>query len=199
MTLVVIAILMILSSWDITPGTLVAGLGVGGIAVALAAQQTIANVFGGISVIGDRPVSIGDFGKFGDLIGTVEDTACDPLAFDAQPNAGVRANATFAGTNLENYSERDKILFNPTFQIKRSTTDEQVRQLIESLNEALKKNPAVELAPTPVRLTALTAAAFSIEVFCYVLTKDVNQFYKTQGELLLAINGALEGAHVELV
>jgi MscS family membrane protein len=108
-------------------------------------------------------------------------------------------NATFAGANLENYSDRDKILFNPTFQLKRSTPDEQVWRLIESLHEALKKNQSVELVPTPVRLTALTAAAFSIEVFCYVLTPDIDRFYKIQGELLLSVNDALRTAHLELV
>lgn len=72
-TIVILALLMILSRWGYNTATLIAGLGVGGIAVALAAQQTIANIFGGVSVIGDHPVCIGDFGKFGDLIGTVED------------------------------------------------------------------------------------------------------------------------------
>jgi MscS family membrane protein len=108
-------------------------------------------------------------------------------------------NAAFAGSNLENYSQRDKILFNPTFQIKRNTPDEQVWQLIESIHGALKKHRSIELVPTPVRLTALTATAFSIEVFCYVLTPDINQFYKIQGELLLAISDALQAAQLELV
>jgi MscS family membrane protein len=108
-------------------------------------------------------------------------------------------NSAFAGANLENYSHRDKILFNPTFQIKRDTPDEQVWRLIESLNGALTKNRSIEPVPTPVRLTALTAASFSIEVFCYILTPDINQFYKIQSELLLTINDALQAASVELV
>jgi MscS family membrane protein len=199
-TIVIVAILMLLSSWGYNTATLVAGLGVGGIAVALAAQQTIANIFGGISVIGDRPVAIGDFGKFGDLIGTVEDIGMRSTRVRTLNRTLVSIpNSTFAGTNLENYSGRDKILFNPTFQLKRSTPDEQVLELIESLHEGLKKNRSVELVPTPVRLTALTAAAFSIEIFCYVLTPDIDEFYKIQGQLLLAVNEALQSAHLELV
>ena len=69
----VFAVLLILQSWGYNTSTLIAGLGVGGIAVALAAQQTIANVFGGVSLVGDHPIRIGDFGKFGDVIGVVED------------------------------------------------------------------------------------------------------------------------------
>jgi MscS family membrane protein len=198
-TIIVISILTILSGWGYNTATLVAGLGVGGIAVALAAQQTIANIFGGISIIGDRPVVIGDFGKFGDLIGTVEDIGMRSTRVRTLNRTLVCVpNTAFAGANLENYSKRDKILFNTTLQIKRSTPDEQVWQLIESLNGALKKNPSVEVVPTPARLTALTAAAFSVEIFCYALTPDIDQFYRIQGELLLAINGALEAAHVEL-
>ena len=199
-TIVIVAILMILSSWGYNTATLVAGLGVGGIAVALAAQQTIANIFGGVSVIGDRPVAIGDFGKFGDLIGTVEDIGMRSTQVRTLNRTLVSVpNATFAGSNLENYSVRDKILFNPTFQIKRSTPDEEVWHLIEQLQKALEKHPSAEVGPTPVRLTGLTAAAFNIEIFCYVLTPDIDRFYKIQGELLLAINDALQSEHLELV
>ena len=199
-TIVVLAILVILSSWGYNTATLVAGLGVGGIAVALAAQQTIANIFGGVSVIGDRPVAIGDFGKFGDLVGTVEDIGMRSTQIRTLNRTLVSIpNATFAGANLENYSARDKILFNPTFQIKRSTPDEEVWHLIEQLKGALEKHRSVELVPTPVRLTGLSATAFNIEIFCYVLTPDIDQFYKVQGELLLAINDALQTAHLELV
>jgi MscS family membrane protein len=198
-TIVIVAILMILGSWGYNTATLVAGLGVGGIAVALAAQQTIANIFGGISIIGDRPVAIGTFGKFGDLVGTVEDIGMRSTRVRTLSRTLVSVpNATFAGINLENYAERDKILFNPTFQIKRGATDEDVWHLIESLQAALKKHQSVELVPTPVRLIGLTATALNIEIFCYVLTPDIDQFYKIQGELLLTVNDALQAAHLEL-
>jgi MscS family membrane protein len=58
-----IAAILILDNWGFNMATIIAGLGVGGIALALAAQQTIANVFGGVSVIGDAPVMVGDFGE----------------------------------------------------------------------------------------------------------------------------------------
>ena len=199
-TIVIIVILMVLSSWGYNTATLVAGLGVGGIAIALAAQQTIANIFGGVSVIGDRPVSIGDFGKFGDIIGTVEDIGMRSTQVRTLNRTVVSVpNSAFASANLENYSVRDKILFNPTFQIKRSTPDEEVWHLIDALHKALEGNRSVELVPTPVRVVGLTAAAFNVEIFCYVLTPDIDEFYKIQGQLYLAINDALLSAHLELV
>ena len=72
-TILLLMIAALLSNWGYNTTTLVAGLGVGGIAIALAAQKTIENFFGGVAVVSDRPVAVGDFCKFGDRQGTVED------------------------------------------------------------------------------------------------------------------------------
>jgi len=63
----------------------------------------------------------------------------------------------------------------------------------------LEKHPSVELVPTPVRLTGLTAASFNVEIFCYVLRPDIDRSYRIRGELLLTINDALQAAQLELV
>ena len=63
----------VLSAWGYNTTTLLAGLGIGGVAIALASQKTIENLFGSVAVISDRPVSVGDFCKFGSQTGTVED------------------------------------------------------------------------------------------------------------------------------
>src|ERR1700683_5314182 len=131
-TIVVFGVLLVLSNWGYNTATLVAGLGVGGIAIALAAQQTLANVFGGVSIIGDRPVGIGEFGKFGDLTGTVEDIGMRSTRIRTLNRTVVSVpNSSFAGYNLENYSSRDKILFNPAFQIKRTAAAGKMHGLIE--------------------------------------------------------------------
>jgi MscS family membrane protein len=198
-TIVVVAMLIVLQNWGYNTSTLIAGLGVGGIAVALAAQQTIANVFGGVSVVGDHPVRIGDFGKFGDLIGVVEDIGMRSTRIRTLNRTLVSVpNSNFAGLNLENYSVRDKILFNPAFQIKRSAEDRQVRELMVALEKKLGDRSQVELGPAPARLTGLTSGSFNVELFCYVLTADINEFYKIQGDLLLEINDVLKSSNVEL-
>ncbi len=198
-TIVVLAILLVLSNWGYNTTTLVAGLGVGGIAVALAAQQTIANVFGGVSVIGDQPVRIGDFGKFGDLTGTVEDIGMRSTRIRTLARTIVSVpNSSFAGLNIENYSLRDKMLFNATLGIKRSTPEPQVQQFMEAIKQKLANHRAVEAGQAMVRVTGLTSTAVNLEVFCYVLTADWDQFYATQGELFLLINEVLKSTGVEL-
>jgi MscS family membrane protein len=197
--IVVLAILVVLQNWGYNTSTLIAGLGVGGIAVALAAQQTIANIFGGVSLVGDHPIRIGELGKFGDMVGVVEDIGMRSTRVRTLNRTVVSVpNSNFAALNLENYSIRDKILFNPTFQIKRSTTEEQLHTLMESLHRFLSSRPELEPAPTSARIVGLASGAFSLEIFCYVLTPDINEFYNIQSDLLLRINNLLQSSNVEL-
>lgn len=197
--IVCFAAITILSNWGYDMTTIVAGLGVGGIAVALAAQSTIANVFGGVSVIGDAPVTVGDFGKFGDVIGTIEDIGMRSTRIRTLNRTIVSVpNSSFAGINLENYSVRDKILFNPTLQIKRTTPKDQIRRAMSSIQEALAKNKMLELGPTPVRISALSTNSFAMEIFAYVMTPDINEFYNIEAELFITIDDVLSSAGVEM-
>ena len=198
-TIVVFAILVILENWGYNTSTLIAGLGVGGIAIALAAQQTIANVFGGVSLIGDQPVRIGEFGKFGDITGVVEDIGMRSTRVRTLNRTVVSVpNSNFAGFNLENYSLRDKILFNPSLQIKRTATADQMSSLIEAIGKLLAQHKDLEPAPTSARIVAITSASFTVEIFAYVLTPDIDEFYQKQSELLLQINALLASSSVEL-
>jgi MscS family membrane protein len=197
---VVMAAIVILSNWGYDMSTIIAGLGVGGIAVALAAQQTIANVFGGVSIIGDNPVTVGDFGNFGGLMGTVEDIGMRSTRVRTLTRTVVSVpNTAFAGMNLENYSLRDKILFNPTIQVKRASPKEQIRLCMRELSEMLAKHNEVELGPTPVRISSYTSSSFGIEIFAYVLTRDINAYYKVEADLFLAIDDVITSVGIELV
>ncbi|MGH9582323.1 MAG: mechanosensitive ion channel family protein [Bryobacteraceae bacterium] len=195
-----IALIVVLNNWGYQMTTVIAGLGVGGIAIALAAQGTIANVFGGVSVIGDRPVMIGDYGSFGGLLGTVEDIGMRSTRIRTLSRTLVSIpNAHFATINLENFTARDKILFNPSLQIKRATPKDQLRRCVESLEDMLKQNRSVEIGRSPVRVSALAAGFFTVEIFAYVLTADTDQYYKIQAELLLAVDDVLTQSGIELV
>jgi MscS family membrane protein len=196
---VMAAAILILSNWGYDMSTIIAGLGVGGIAVALAAQQTIANVFGGVSIIGDNPVTVGDFGNFGGLLGTVEDIGMRSTRVRTLNRTLVSVpNTAFAGMNLENYSLRDKILFNPTVQVKRNSPKEQIRHCMRELSEMLANHNDIELGPSPVRISSYSSASFGIEIFAYVLTRDINAYYKVEAELFLAMDDVITSSGVEL-
>jgi MscS family membrane protein len=194
-----IAVIVVLNNWGYQLTTVIAGLGVGGIAVALAAQTTIANVFGGVSVVGDGPVMVGDYGNFGGLLGTVEDIGMRSTRIRTLNRTLVSIpNSSFATMNLENYAARDKILFNPSLQIKRATPKDQIRRYIAALEEMLKKNKSIEIGPSPIRISALTSGSFTLEIFAYALTTDSNEYYKIQAELFLAMDDILTQLGIEL-
>ena len=197
--LFLIAFLAVLSAWGYNTTTILAGLGVGGIAIALAAQKTIENLFGGISVIGDRPVLVGDFCRFGNRVGTVTDIGLRSTRIRTLDRTVVSVpNGQFSAMELENFSSRDKIWFHQTLSLRRDTTAQQMRQVLSSIRDILKQHPKVETGDLPVRFVGIGTYSLDIEVFAYVLTPDFDEFLGIQQELLLELLRAVERAGTAL-
>ncbi|HYM07736.1 MAG TPA: mechanosensitive ion channel domain-containing protein [Terriglobales bacterium] len=193
------AILSVLSVWGYNTSTILAGLGVGGLAVALAAQKTIENLFGGISVIGDRPVLVGDLCRFGDRTGTVMHIGLRSTRIRTPERTIVSIpNSQFSSMALENISGRDKIWFHPMLNLRRDTTSDQLKEVLSSVSEILRSHPKVETGNLPVRFVGVGAYSLDIEVVAYVKTADPDQFLALQQELLLKILQAVEQAGTAL-
>jgi MscS family membrane protein len=190
-----VAAAAILSSWGYNTGAILTGLGVGGVALALAAQKTIENLFGGVAVITDRPVAIGDFCKFGNQVGTVEDIGLRSTRIRTLDRTLLTVpNGQFSTMTLENYSKRDKMWFHLTLNLRRDTTSSQMRTLLDSITKALKQNPKVETGPLPVRFVGVGTYSLDVEVFAYILTLDGDEFNRIQQELFLRILDEVEAA-----
>jgi MscS family membrane protein len=181
-----IAILSVLAAWGYNTNTILAGLGVGGLAVALAAQKTIENLFGGISVITDRPVLVGDLCQFGDQMGTVEDIGLRSTRLRTNDRTVVTVpNSSFSTMTLGNYSRRDRMWFHPTLQLRRETTSAQVREMMDVLDKMLREHPMIDVGGVPIRFTKIGDQSLQLEIFAYVRTADGDEFLKVQTELLL--------------
>ena len=101
--------LVLLQNFGFNVSGVIAGLGIGGLAVALAAQETVKNFFGGIALIADQPVRVGDFCRFGDKMGTVEDISIWSTRVRTLERTIVSIpNGQFAGMQLENFARRDR-------------------------------------------------------------------------------------------
>jgi MscS family membrane protein len=197
--LFLIAFLAVLSAWGYNTTTILAGLGVGGIAIALAAQKTIENLFGGISVIGDRPVLVGDFCRFGNRVGTVTDIGLRSTRIRTLDRTVVSVpNGQFSAMELENFSARDKIWFHQTLSLRRDASAQQMRQVLASIQEILKQHPKVETGEIPVRFVGIGTYSLDIEIFAYVLTPDFDEFLGIQQDLLLDLLRAVERAGTAL-
>lgn len=183
-----IAILIVLEQWGLSIGTILAGVGVGGLAVALAAQKTLENLFGSISVITDRPVLVGDFCQFGGQVGTVEDIGLRSTRIRTLDRTVVTIpNAQFSTMTLENYSRRDRMWFHPTLHLRRDIKPEQIREIMDAVTKILQEHPMVDASGVPLRFTKITDQSFDLEIFSYVQTPDYNEYLKVQSELLLKI------------
>jgi MscS family membrane protein len=193
------AAVTVLSNWGYNTTTIVAGLGVGGVAIALAAQKTIKNLFGGVAVITDRPVTVGDFCKFGDRVGTVEDIGLRSTRIRTPDRTLLTVpNGAFSTMTLENFSQKDKTWFHVMLNRRRETTPDQVRELLRAITGILKKNPKVETGSHPVRFVGLGAASLDLEVAAYVLAIDDDELLPIQEDLYLRILDAVENAATAL-
>jgi MscS family membrane protein len=199
LSLFLVAILSVLSAWGYNTSAILAGLGVGGLAIALAAQKTIENLFGGMSVIGDRPVLVGDVCRFGDRTGTVMHIGLRSTRLRTPDRTVISVpNAQFSSMPLENISVRDKVWFHPTFNLRRDTSSSQLLQVLASFREILAGNPKIEAGKVPVRLVAAGAFSLDIEAVAYVLTSDYDEFLELQQELLLKMLQTIEAAGTAL-
>jgi MscS family membrane protein len=189
----------VLTAWGYNTTTLLAGLGIGGVALALASQKTIENLFGSVAVISDRPVSVGDFCKFGSQVGTVEDIGLRSTRIRTLDRTLVTVpNGSFSTMALENFDRRDKTLFHVTLNLRRTTTPDQMRTLLQSITKLLKDNSKFETGPMPVHFSGIGAYSLDIEIFMYVLTLDGDEFNKIQQDLFLSILDAVESAGTAL-
>jgi MscS family membrane protein len=198
-TILLLVIAAVLSNWGYNTNTIVAGLGVGGIAIALAAQKTIENFFGGVAVVSDRPVAVGDFCKFGDRTGTVEDIGLRSTRIRTVDRTLVTVpNGQFSGMTLENFDRRDKMLFHLTLNLRRDTKPAQVRALLASITGILTGHPKLETGPIPVRFVGVGTYSLDVEIFTYVLTRNGDEFMQIQQDLYLWILDAVEAAGTAL-
>jgi MscS family membrane protein len=185
---VVLAVLVAFQKVGFNVTGVIAGLGIGGLAVALAAQKTLENLFGGLSIIADAPVRIGDFCKFGDNTGTVEDIGLRSVRLRTPERTIITVpNGVFAGLQIENYAARDRLLLTTKIALKPDVPLARLRALAGELRGVLLRHPDVDPDPARVRLVNVTASALELEVFAYVRTGDVDRFYAVREELLLAV------------
>jgi len=141
----VFALTAILSSWGYDTTTVVAGVGVGGLAVALAAQKTIENLFGGVAVISDRPVLVGDYCKFGDRMGFVEQIGLRSTRIRTLDRTMVTVpNGQFSAMTLENFSRRSTTWFHPRLSLSRESSPAQVRRVLDAVSNVIASDPKVE-------------------------------------------------------
>jgi MscS family membrane protein len=176
-----------------------AGLGIGGLALAFAAQKTLENLFGGIMIISDRPVHIGDSCKIGDITGTVVDIGLRSTSIRTLDRTIVTIpNGQLATMNVENFSHRDKFWFHPTISLRHETTVEQMEAVLRKIRGLLAEHEHVESGTARARFIGMGSASRDVEISAYIFTADSEKFLAIQEELLLRILEIVDSAGTAL-
>ncbi|OYV88902.1 MAG: hypothetical protein B7Z68_12655, partial [Acidobacteria bacterium 21-70-11] len=182
-----VVVLLGLAALDVIGVNVVAGLGalgIGGVALAFAAQKTLENLFGTAAIAGDRPFEVGDFVAIGQDTGTVEEIGFRSTRLRTVARTRVTVpNGLIATGRIENYSARDRILYNPVLTLVYSTTEAQLTAVIEGVKRLLGSHPKVHQEEYRVRFAAFGENALRVEVWCWVATRDYLEYTAVVEEL----------------
>lgn len=188
--MVMLAIVIIMgldnAGYDVT--TIIAGLGVSSVAVALAAQKTLENLIGAITIYIARPVQPGDFCRFGDKVGTVEEIGLRSTLLRTLDRTVVNIpNATFSSGQIENYSARDAIRYYRMIALRLATTPDQLRFVLAGLRELLYAHPAILSESISVRLFNINDYAYMVRLDSRVDSNDFQQYLAIAEDVNLRI------------
>jgi MscS family membrane protein len=199
---VVLGVLVALHVFGVDPTAALAGLGIGGIAVALSAQKTLENVIGGMSIIFDKAVRVGDFVKLGDTVGSVDSIGLRSTRIRTLDRTILSVpNGQIANVNIETLSARDKFWFHHTVSVGFQVTAAQMQSIVDGVDSYLRAHPFVDVRDTiRVRFFRFGPFSLDVELFVYVTAPDWERFLAIQQELLLGVMDIIErtGAAIAL-
>ena len=198
-----IIILFAVVSWMDNLGyqvtTILAGLGVGGVAVALAAQKSLENLLGSITIYASQPVRVGDFCKFGDTLGTVEEIGLRATQLRTLGRTVVHIpNALFSSKEIENLTQRDKILYRTRLRLSYNDTPEQVRQVLMNIRELVDQHEFIDEENSRVRFLEFGEYAQELELYVYIKTMDFAEYLEQVEDVNLRISDVIESAGAHL-
>ena len=174
---------------------ILASLGIGGLALALAARPTLENIIAGLILFADRPVKIGEYCRFGDQEGTIVEIGLRStriLAIDGDLIS--IPNSQFSELKLANKSRRDRILLQQTIGLRYETTSEQLQLILVKLREMLLGHPKLLEDKSRVRFIKYGDYSLDVEIFVYVDTGKLLEFLTIQEDLLLRVRDIVEKA-----
>lgn len=184
-----IALMIVALVWADKAGynmsTIIAGLGVGSLAVALAAQKTLENVIGAITLYSARPVNPGDLCRFGNIVGVVEEIGLRSTMIRTLNRTMLAVpNSVFSSVEVENFSHRDRIRFFREVELQMSTAD-QLRCILANLREVFLSHADVMQDTVSIRLEKIAAATAVIRIDAHISTTNFQHYLAVAEDLNL--------------
>jgi len=191
--ILVVAGIVVLILLGVESKTALAGLGVVGVALALGAQKTVENLLGGIFLLSDKALAVGDYCTIGTTSGTVEDVTLRSVRIRTSNQSLVSLPAgSLAQAGIENFATRRKMLVQTTLRLRYGTNVEQVKRILAGIRALIDGNVQLEQQDSYIRLVNFSPDAIELELFVYVLTQDADEFRAVREELFLGIAALVE-------
>jgi MscS family membrane protein len=192
---VLVAVFALLAVAGVDPTTALAGVGIVGVAVALGAQKTVENLLGGIFLLSDRALAVGDFCRLSDRDGWVEDITLRSVRLRTLEQTVLSVPAgLLAQGSIENFATRGKILVQSVLRLRYGTTGEQLQAVLEGTRQLLARHSSIEQESARIRLASFGAQAIELELFAYITTSDYVKFLEIRESLLLHIARIVESS-----
>jgi MscS family membrane protein len=192
-TVLVISGIVGLAQLGVSVASLIAGLGIGGLAVALAAQKTLENLFGTLSIGVDQPMREGDFVKLYDFVGTVEQIGLRSTRIRTLDRTIITIpNGELANQRIESFTLRDRLRLSTTIGLVYGTTSQQMRAILAELEAILRRHPKIWPDAVVVRFKELAASSLDIEIMAWFQTADWSEFQAIRQDILLEFMAAIE-------
>ena len=174
---------------------MLAGLGIGGIAIALAIRPTLENLIGGFILYIDKPVRVGDFCGFGDQSGTVETIGIRSTQLRSLDRTLITIpNAQFADMQIINWARCDQMMITHTIGLRYETESDQLIYVLAKIREMFSAHPRIDIETIRVRFAGYGASSLDIDIRVYAKTREWNDFYAIKEDVLLRINGIVKQA-----
>ena len=196
---IIIGTVMVVREWGYDISGLLAGLGLGGLAFALAAKDTLSNLFGSIMILTDRPFGIGDWIKTPQAEGTVEEIGFRSTKIRTFANSLVSVpNSIIASTTIENWSKMQKRRISYKLGVTYGTTVAQMREAVERIKDILREHPGIRQDFWLVYFTDFNDSSMDIMIYCFTKTTIWGEYLAVRQDLNLKIFAALEEIGVEV-
>jgi MscS family membrane protein len=167
---------------------IVAGLGVGGLAIALAAQPTVENLIGGLSVFADKPIRVGDLCRYGSDEGTVEAIGIRSTRIRGRDRTLTTVpNGMFSKMPLVSLAQGDQMSIQSVIGVRYETSPEQLRYLLVKFREILVNHPKIQPDSARARFVGFGASSLDIELFACVKTRNRPEFLSVREEVFLQV------------
>ncbi len=196
LVIAVIVVLLALQNMGVDVTAMIAGLGIGGIAIALALQNVLGDLFGSLSIILDKPFVVGDFIITGDKMGTVEQIGLKTTRVRALSGEQlIFANSDLLGSRIQNFKrmQERRVVF--TIGVTYGTTMDQAKQIADILKEIVEAQQGVRF--DRAHFKAFGAFSLDFEVVYWMLDPDYNKYMDMQQAINLEIGRRLQAIKVE--